>query len=69
MNWKHWLYGLGTAIISGAANSIVVMAIDPAQFNLGEGLGKLGTVALVSAIISTAAYLKQAPLPKENDHV
>jgi len=65
MKWKNWIYGLVSAIIGGAANSIVVMAIDPLQFNFTDGIGKLGTVAAVSAIISAAMYLKQSPLPKE----
>jgi len=64
MNWKKWFYGLVSAVVGGAANSIVVMAIDPVQFNLSDGIGKLGTVAMVSAIVSAAMFLKQSPLPK-----
>ena len=65
MNWKHWLYGLGSAVINGVAVSIVAAIADPSTFNLQDGAGKLGMLALTSAIISTASYLKQAPLPKE----
>ena len=60
---NKWLKGLIAAIIGGAANAVTVIAIDPLQFNLGEGLSKLGTVALVSAIVNAAMYLKQSPLP------
>jgi hypothetical protein len=63
MNWKLWLKGLISAAIGGAASSVTVMAIDPTQFNVNEGLSKLGTVALVNAIIAVALYLKQSPLP------
>jgi hypothetical protein len=60
---KLWAKGLLSAAIGGAANSITVMAIDPAQFNFAEGLPKLATVAGVSAIISVCLYLKESPLP------
>ena len=63
MKWQKWLKGLISAIIGGAANSVTVMVIEPTQFNLGEGIGKLGTVAVVSAIIAAALYLKKSPLP------
>jgi len=39
------------------------MAIDPTQFNLQDGIKKLGIVALVSSIISVAMYLKSSPVP------
>ena len=65
MNWKHWIYGLISAVVNGVATSITAMAIDPSTFNLHEGAGKIGTLALVSAIMSTASYLKQKPLPEE----
>ncbi len=60
---KIWLKGLLSAIIGAAANSIVLMIADPLTFNLTTGLGKVGTVALVSAIVAAALYLKQSPLP------
>ena len=63
MKWQQWIKGLISAIIGGAANSVTVMVIEPTQFNLGEGIGKLGTVAAVSAIIAAALYLKKSPLP------
>lgn len=63
MNWEKWLKGLISAIIGGAANSITVMVVDPLTFNMRGGAGKLGTVALISAIVAAAMYLKQSPLP------
>ena len=59
----NWFKGLISALIGGAANAVTVMIIDPMQFNFDEGIEKLGTVALVSAIVSAAMYLKQSPLP------
>lgn len=60
-----WLKGLLSAIIGGAANSVTVMIVDPMAFNLETGLKKVGTVALVSGILSAAMYLKQSPMPGE----
>lgn len=62
---NKWIKGLISAIIGGAANAVTVMVVDPLAFNLGEGLSKLASVALVSAIVSAAMYLKQSPLPGE----
>lgn len=61
--WQTWLKGLFSAIIGGAANSVTVMIVSPMEFNLTEGIGKVGAVAVVSAIVSAALYLKQSPLP------
>lgn len=63
MNLKTWAHGLAAAVIGGAANAVTVMIVDPINFNLAGGLVKLGQVALVSAIVSAALYLKQSPIP------
>lgn len=68
MKWQKWLKGLISAIIGGAANSITVMVVEPTSFNLQEGLLKLGAVALVSAIVAGAMYLKQSPLPSNPEN-
>ena len=67
MNWLTWLKGLVAAIIGGAANAVTVIIIDPMDYNIHEGASKLGTVALVSAIVSAALYLKQSPIPGKNN--
>jgi hypothetical protein len=67
MKWQKWVKGLISAAIGGAANGITVMIVEPTEFNLGEGLGKLGTVAIVSAIVAAAMYLKQSPLPNNGE--
>lgn len=69
MSWQKWLKGLVSATIGGAANAITVMIIDPIAFNLQEGIGKLGTVVLVSALVAAAMYLKQSPLPLEEETI
>lgn len=63
MNWQTWIRGLASAMIGAAANSVTVVIVAPETFNLAEGLPKLGSVALVSAIVAAAMYLKQSPLP------
>ena len=63
MNWKLWLKGLASAAIGAAANAITVIIVDPQNFNLGENAGKVGMVALVSAVVAVAMYLKASPLP------
>ena len=63
MNFSKWIKGLISAAIGGAANAITVMIVDPTTFNFDEGFGKIGMVALVSAIVAAAMYLKQSPLP------
>lgn len=66
MDWKLWLKGLLAAVISSAANSISVLVADPQHFNpsAAGGMRNLGIVALVSAIVGAALYLKQSPVPK-----
>jgi hypothetical protein len=60
-----WIKGLVAAIIGGAANAITVIVVDPINFNLAEGIGKVAQVATVGAILAAAAYLKQSPIPEE----
>ena len=67
MNWTKWVKGLVSAVIGGAANAITVSVVDPQAFNLQEGASKLLTVAVVSAIVAAAMYLKQSPLPASGE--
>lgn len=60
-----WVKGLVAAVVSGAANAIVLAVVDPANFPLTD-LSKVGTVAVVSGLVAAAAYLKQSPLPPED---
>lgn len=65
--WIHWLKGLVAAIIGGAANSVTLIIVDPVTFNLQAGLKNVLAVCATSAILSAAMYLKQSPLPREEE--
>ena len=72
---RIWLHGLAAALISGGASGIVTsfaaIGIDPQKFNLGAGLYstlQIGAAAgLINAVLGVAFYLKQSPLPQEED--
>jgi len=64
MNTVVWVKGLIAAVIGGVVNSVTLMIADPLNFNLGEGINKLLTVAATSAIIAAAAYLAKSPIPE-----
>ena len=65
MNWRVWVRGLMAALINGAASSVTVVIVDPVDFSpFNGGLGKLATVAAVSAFFGGALYLKEHPLPE-----
>jgi hypothetical protein len=69
-----WSKGLLAAAIAGAANGVMTgfaaVGIDPGHFNLQAGLKPTlaiaGVSALMSSLIGVAAYLKQSPLPSNN---
>lgn len=67
MSNKAWMHGLVAAVISAGANSITLIVIDPLKFNLQEGWKNLLTAVVVSSILSAAFYLKQSPLPPEEN--
>lgn len=71
LDWDGWLYGLGSAAISGGASAVTsglaAMGLAPETFNLEQpGLVlKLAAISFaVNAILSVFLYLKQSPLPK-----
>jgi len=52
------------AVIHGAAITVTAVVVDPSTFVGGRGsLGRLGTVAGISAIFGAAGYLAQSPIP------
>jgi hypothetical protein len=63
MNLQKWLRGLIAATVASGANAVTVMVVEPQHFNINDGLGKVGWVALVSAIVGAALYLKEHPVP------
>lgn len=59
-----WIKGLASAAVGAAAGSIVAVIADPTTFNATpEGIKKVITVAVISAIVAVAGYLKQSPIP------
>jgi hypothetical protein len=64
---RIWLHSLVAALVMGCANGVTVMIVSPTEFNLGAGIGKLGQVVLISGMIGVAGFLKQSPLPPDED--
>jgi hypothetical protein len=63
---RIWFKGLAAATISSATNSVSVLIADPSHFKPdgAAGFKNLAVVALMSAIVGAALYLKQSPIPK-----
>jgi len=66
-HWFNWLKGILSAAIGGAANGIASIAIAPETFNLQNGWKKLAMMTVFGAVLAVANYLKQSPLPMEDD--
>ena len=63
---KHWLWGLGTAAVSAVGTGITAAIVDPTAFNFtAAGWENLGKLAVVNVVIAVGAYLKQKPLPDD----
>lgn len=60
-----WLKGLLAASIGAVSNSVILVIADPITFSpaAAGGLKHLATVAVTSAVLAMAMYLKQSPLP------
>jgi hypothetical protein len=63
MTWRSWTLGLIDASLNSAASAVAVTVVDPEDFNVGAGLGKLGSVMLVSFVVGGALYIKSHRLP------
>ena len=64
---KVWLRGLIAAAVGAGSNAITVMVVEPQHFNVDDGLTNVVKVALVSAVVGAALYLKQHPVPEDED--
>lgn len=65
---KKWFHGLGSAVITGFATSLLAgLSLEGAQatgVNVASlAPGQLLSVALAGGVVGMAAYLKQSPLP------
>ncbi len=64
MNLATWFKGLGVFALSSIITALATMQLDPASFNFSKaGLTKVGAAALVIGVKSVLLYLKQSPLP------
>ena len=64
MNLKTWFKGLGVFALSSMITALATMSLDPASFNFSRaGLAKVGVAALVIGAKAVLLYLKQSPLP------
>lgn len=61
---RLWLRGLAAAVINSGATTVTALIVDPHTF---ADWDKLGKMAVVSAVLGAALYLKQHPLPAEED--
>lgn len=68
-NNKMWLRGLIATVVNGFASGMVLIIADPVAFNLDSGLRKLVMTSAVFALFGLANYLKQHPLPDDEDVV
>lgn len=66
---RLWLRGLVATVINGFASGVVLIVADPNDFNLGDGAPKLLMTSSVFAILGLANYLKQHPLPDDDDTI
>lgn len=57
-----WLKGLIAAVISGVSGAVLV-AVGDAATGTALDWKRLGTVAVIAALIGAAGYLKQSPIP------
>lgn len=59
-----WLRGLVGAVINSVASCVTAVIVDPHTFAEWDKLAKL---AIVSAVVGAALYLKQQPLPEDDE--
>lgn len=75
MKWNRWRHGVLAAFGGGMAGAIesglALMVLDPEKFNLNAGLCRtiltIFTLGILTGIKVAAAYLRQSPLPVEDD--
>lgn len=69
---RHWLYGLGSALITGITSSVSsALGIVGAE-KIGIDVPTLtfrqmGIIAIFGGIVGAISYLRQSPLPPETD--
>jgi hypothetical protein len=66
MKWEHWLRGLGAAFIGGGVTAVTNMVVAPESFNMSQWQHVV-EAAVVSGVLNACFYLKQSPLPLEEE--
>lgn len=61
---KHWLEGLGVAILTGVASGVILIIQDPRTFNLHTGIGNLIQSAIVYGLFAGATYMIRSPFDR-----
>ena len=65
---RRWARGLLGAAINSAASAVTVVIVDPQDFSpTNGGIWKLLSVMGVAAVFGAALYLKNHPLPEEDE--
>jgi hypothetical protein len=67
MKFKLWLRGLLAAAINSAVSGLSVIVADSQTFNLSSGIKPLLSVVGLSAVTGALLYLKQHPLPDQDE--
>lgn len=67
MTWRLFGLSLIDSGINSAANSFTVIVVDPVDFNLSGGIGKLAAVAGVSFLFGIFLFLRTHRLPGLED--
>lgn len=73
LQWNKWLYGLGSGVVGGVASggsAWLGLAVGKAAGMEVHTLNwkELGLVCLTSGLMSAFFYLKQSPLPPDEDN-
>lgn len=76
MNWRAWLKGLLSAVISGPSSAIAAwLALNVVKPELMKAMAirdtlqLMGIIALFAGIAALVNYLKDSPLPKSETTV
>jgi len=68
LSWKIWVKGIVAAVIGGSASAIAAAVTEPGIANgTRASWVALLRMSAVAAVLNAAAYLKQSPLPGEDD--
>lgn len=64
---KAWVHSLAAAAIGGCSNAVLGAIAMPDTFNFTHaGLLNLGKIALVGTLVPVFTFLKQSPLPSDD---